>query len=381
MSVIDRIMKEIGDYAKDGVLEFKEAAEKGRPTVGTYCTFAPWELISASGAIVTTLCATGNDTIPAAEEHLPRNLCPLIKSSYGYALTDRCPYFHFCDMIIAETTCDGKKKMYELLSKLKEMHILKLPQSSGGEADLEAWKRELLTLKQTLETRFCVEITEEKLRRQIRLRNGERKALAEIWELSKLDPPALTGGDLNAISEYCEFHFDKENLIPWIRRTAGAIREAYDAGERRVPPKKQPRILVTGCPIGGAKKVIDIVEESGGVVVCYENCGGVKELGFLVDEDRDPMDALTDKYLNIGCSVMTPNRNRMENLSRMLDEYRVDGVLEVILQACHTYAVETHSVKELVRSKGRPYLAIETDYSQSDTGQLSTRISAFLEMM
>ncbi|MBR5186173.1 MAG: 2-hydroxyacyl-CoA dehydratase [Akkermansia sp.] len=47
---------------------------------------------------------------PAAEANLPRNLCPLIKASYGFAFTDTCPYFYFSDLIVGETTCDGKKK-------------------------------------------------------------------------------------------------------------------------------------------------------------------------------------------------------------------------------------------------------------------------------
>ena len=100
-----------------GPVHIKEISEKGIPIVGTYCTFTPWELINAAGGIPVSLCSTSEKPIGDAEKHLPRNLCPLIKSSYGSALTDTCPYFHFCDMVLGETTCDGKKKMYEYLGE------------------------------------------------------------------------------------------------------------------------------------------------------------------------------------------------------------------------------------------------------------------------
>lgn len=93
-----------------------------------YCLYSPKEIIMAAGAIPVPLCGTRQDPIPTAEKVLPRNLCPLIKSSYGFAATDTCPYFHFSDILIAETTCDGKKKMYELLGQLKPLHLLQLPQ-------------------------------------------------------------------------------------------------------------------------------------------------------------------------------------------------------------------------------------------------------------
>lgn len=64
----------------------------------------------AAGAVVVSLCSTSDETIEEAEKDLPRNLCPLIKSSYGFGKTDKCPYFYFSDLVVGETTCDGKRK-------------------------------------------------------------------------------------------------------------------------------------------------------------------------------------------------------------------------------------------------------------------------------
>ncbi|TCO72692.1 double-cubane-cluster-containing anaerobic reductase [Marinisporobacter balticus] len=382
MSKVDDIFENLRENSKNGVIEIKNAKEKGIKVVGTYCVFTPWEVISAAGGIPATLCSTNESTIPDAEKVLPRNLCPLIKSSYGFAITDKCPYFSFSDLIVGETTCDGKKKMYEYLGRIKPMHIMQLPQTIERKEDFEMWKREVVYLKERLEKEFGVTVTEEKLSAQIKIRNEERKALKDFASLSKLTPPAIYGEELQLVFNHTKFGFDKESVIKELKEMKKSIKEAYENGERRVSGDR-PRILITGCPMGGAvEKIIKIIEEEKGVVVCYENCSGIKEKQDLVDETKDPMDAIAEKYLKVPCSCTSPNENRIDLLSTLIEEYHVDGVIDVILQACHTYNVESFSIREFVKGdKKIPYMNIETDYSQNDLGQLKTRISAFIEMM
>jgi benzoyl-CoA reductase/2-hydroxyglutaryl-CoA dehydratase subunit BcrC/BadD/HgdB len=144
-----------------------------------------------------------------------------------------------------------------------------------------------------------------------------------------------------------------------------------------------PRVLLTGCPIGkGSEKVLRIIEECGGAVVCIENCTGVKGLDLLVDEEeKDPFLALARRYLQIPCSCITPNTGRPALLDRLISEYRIDGVVDLTWHCCHTYNIESRVVGDFVE-KGRclPFLHVETDYSNSDLEQLRTRIEAFLEM-
>ncbi|MCT4606338.1 MAG: double-cubane-cluster-containing anaerobic reductase [Marinisporobacter sp.] len=382
MIKVEDIFENLRENSKNGVIEIKNAKENGAKVVGTYCVFTPWEVIAAAGGIPATLCSTNESTIPDAEKVLPRNLCPLIKSSYGFAITDKCPYFSFSDLVIGETTCDGKKKMYEYLGRIKPMHIMQLPQTIEREEDFEMWRREVVCLKERLEKEFGVTITDEKLREQIKIRNEERNALKDFASLSKLTPPAIYGEELQLVFNHAKTGFDKERVIKELKEMTQTVKEAYENGERRVSGDR-PRILITGCPMGGAvEKVIKIIEEEGGVVVCYENCSGIKEKQELIDEGKDPIDAIAEKYLKVPCSCTSPNKNRMDLLETLIDEYKADGVIDVILQACHTYNVESFSVKEVVKgNKKIPYMNIETDYSQNDLGQLKTRISAFIEMM
>ena len=143
-----------------------------------------------------------------------------------------------------------------------------------------------------------------------------------------------------------------------------------------------PRILITGCPTGGlVDKVIKQIEEVGASVVCFESCLGSKNFEILVDENKDPIEAIAEKYLDIPCSVMSPNDDRMDIIKKYIEEYNVDGVVEVTLTSCHTYAIETEKVRRTVESMGKSYLNIETNYSNSDAPQLRTRLEAFVEML
>ena len=334
----------------------------------------------AAGAVVVSLCSTSDETIEEAEKDLPRNLCPLIKSSYGFGKTDKCPYFYFSDLVVGETTCDGKKKMYEYMAEFKAVHVMQLPNSASDAASRALWKAEILRLQQVIEARFGAPISEAALREAIVLKNRERRALAHFYRLGQLNPPALSGGDILKVVYGATFRFDKTALIDELNAMAERIRQEWRQGKRLA---SRPRILITGCPIGGAaEKVVRAIEENGGWVVGYENCTGAKATERCVAEEGDVYDALTDKYLAIGCSCISPNHQRLQLLSQMVEEYQADGVIDVILQACHTYAVESLAIKRHLRQQhDLPYMAIETDYSTADLGQLSTRVAAFIEML
>ncbi|MGR7579102.1 double-cubane-cluster-containing anaerobic reductase [Klebsiella aerogenes] len=374
------LFDQFSEARQKGFLSVMELKEQNVPLVGTYCTFMPQEIAMAAGAVVVSLCSTSDETIEEAEKDLPRNLCPLIKSSYGFGKTDKCPYFYFSDLVVGETTCDGKKKMYEYMAEFKAVHVMQLPNSANDAASRALWKAEIKRLQQVIETRFATPISEAALREAIVLKNRERRALANFYRLGQLNPPALSGSDILKVVYGATFRFDKTALIDELNAMAENIRRQWQEGNRLA---SRPRILITGCPIGGAaEKVVRAIEENGGWVVGYENCTGAKATERCVAEDGDVYDALTDKYLAIGCSCISPNDQRLQLLNQMVEEYQADGVVDVILQACHTYAVESLAIKRHVRQRHDiSYIAIETDYSTADLGQLSTRVAAFIEML
>jgi len=368
----------------------QEAKAKGRRIVGIMCEYTPRELILAAEAVPVCLCGGSAQMIGPAEEHLPANLCPLIKSTYGFHLQKTNPFLEMADMIVAETTCDGKKKMYELMAETRPMYVLELPQKPDDRDAMAHWVSELRKLKARLEEAFGVKITDEKIRQGTRTMNRERALRRQLAELMKSEHPPLTGRQLlqlkSSISGICADFAQYERAVDLygaepVECAPHTISPACDGNGVHSTPCKV-RVLMTGVPMAhGAERVIEIIESHGGLVVCMDNCTGLKPILEDVDEAAaDPVLALAQKYFRLPCSVMTRNDRRMDVLRDLARQYRAQCVIDLIWQACLTYDVEAHLVRRLAEDElGLPYLRIETDYSPSDSARITLRVEALFE--
>ncbi|HUU23152.1 MAG TPA: 2-hydroxyacyl-CoA dehydratase family protein, partial [Phycisphaerae bacterium] len=173
-----------------------EAKAAGRPVVGILCEYTPRELIMAAGGVPVCLCGGSSKTIPPAEEHLPANLCPLIKSTFGYHVQRSNPFLEMADLVVAETTCDGKKKMYELLGESRPMYVLELPQKAGDPDAMQHWLRELEKFREFLADRFETEVTDDKIRQAVGVMNRERALRRELAGFMRQDCPPWLGRQL-----------------------------------------------------------------------------------------------------------------------------------------------------------------------------------------
>ncbi len=124
MKYFDFVISEIHGLRVKELIDHKE---KGGKVFGTFCLYVPDEIINALNGISIGLCAGTDFSIPDAETVLPRNLCALIKSFYGFKSARICPYFEVADVVIGETTCDGKTKTYELLGDIHPVYVLEIP--------------------------------------------------------------------------------------------------------------------------------------------------------------------------------------------------------------------------------------------------------------
>ncbi|MDD6441118.1 MAG: double-cubane-cluster-containing anaerobic reductase [bacterium] len=380
ISELPEIFEEFAEKKKESFLKIKEYKDRKIPVIGAYCSYFPRELATAMGAIPIGLCSSSDETVKIAEKVLPANVCPLVKSSYGFAISDRCPYFHFSDLIVGETTCDGKKKMYEMMAEFKDVYVMELP-NVQSERGLQLWREEIIRLKQYLEDKFQIVITEENIREAIQKENARRLSMKRLYEVMKLDPVPISGEELLTVLYGNKYEFDMEMAKKKIEDLTDKILKEYEILPTR---EKCPRILITGCPIGGdSMKIVKAIEQNGGVVVAFENCTGAKVLDEIIDESNpDVYAAIARKYFRIGCAVMTPNHHRVELLGRMIDEFKVDGVVEMVLSGCHSVHMESIGIRNFVsEEKHLPYTSVVTDYSQGDIEQLNTRMAAFVEML
>ncbi|MCB2227753.1 MAG: 2-hydroxyacyl-CoA dehydratase family protein [Desulfarculaceae bacterium] len=380
---INRLLDGFAALPEQSLARLEEAKEAGVKVAGVYCIFAPLELIRAAGALPVGLCGKRQEPIAAAEAELPANLCPLVKSSYGYALTNTCPFFAASDVVLGETTCDGKKKMYEAMEKLRPVHLMHLPHTAGLPHALAYWRAEIDRLTDFLQELTGQEITPEALRAEIALQNRARRLLVELHRVNAAsNRPAISGAAMLPILESKNFWPDLADYAARLEALIEAV-EAYNTAGLGDGPRP-PRVLLTGTPIGkGSDKVLKLIEESGGVVIAMENCTGLKSAWTQVDETAaDPLEALARRYLTLPCSCMTPNQGRYALLEELVPLFGADGVVDLSWHACHTYIIESNPLgRHLEERLSLPVTRLTTDYGESDLETLRTRVEAFLEML
>lgn len=377
--------EDFAEARREGFLKVKELKDKGEKICGAFCQYTPSEIIYAAGLYQVALCGRSPDPIKTAETRLPANLCPLIKASYGHALEESCPYAYFSDVVVGETTCDGKKKMYELLGELKPMQVIHLPNVPDYERSLEMWTEEIRAFAKGLEEKFNVTITDDMLNESIEWCNKERIQAARIYELGKYNPPAITGTKMNDIMEGEQYMFDREAKYNKINEILDQCEKNWHDGIYPYEPDpNRPRLIVSGGGYGGVSaKTINVMEELGGAIVCYEGCCGISSRRRLVDEgrSRDPYVRIAEKYIEVPCAVVSPNYRRMDQVRETIKEWHADGYVSITLHSCNPFAIETENIRRVCEEMDIPLLHIETDFYPGDAGQIRTRIEAFLEMI
>ncbi|HOL06552.1 MAG TPA: double-cubane-cluster-containing anaerobic reductase [Syntrophorhabdaceae bacterium] len=379
MKYFDFVMSEVHGLR---IKELMDAKAEGRIVVGSYCVFVPEELILAVDGISVGLCAGAEFNFEGAEQVLPRNLCALIKSAFGFKLGRVCPYIEACDLVVGENTCDGKKKAYEVLSPMvKDLYIIDLPQMKTDTGKM-LLKGEYLKFITKLEEISGKKITYESLKKGIDIVNAKRKAVLRLQELRKADPPPISGLDALLINQVF-FYDDPVRFTNSVNALCDELEERIKKGEG-VSPEGAVRVMISGCPMAVPNwKVPYIVETSGATIVGEESCVGERGTQWLTETKgttvSELIDNIIDRYFKIDCAIFTPNPSRLEHIKEMFKKYNAKGVIHYNLQFCQPYIIESGLVESNLEGNGIPTLRLETDYSQEDTGQLKTRIEAFIE--
>lgn len=379
MEYFDFVMSEVHGLR---IKELLDAKEQGRKVIGTFCVFVPEELVLAVDGVYVGLCAGAELGFEEAEKFLPRSTCSLIKSAFGFKLAKVCPYIESTDLIVGENTCDGKKKAYESYKDLVgNLYVMDLPQmkSAEGRALLKA---EFKKFALKLEEISGKTITVQSLLQGIETVNNKRKAIQRLAALRAADPAPISGLD-GLLANQIYFYDDPVRFTNAVNALCDELEARIKEGVG-VMAKDTARILVSGCPMAVPNwKIPSIVENSGAVIVGEEMCTGERGTQNLVSANGttidDLMDHLVERYFSIDCAVFTPNQSRLDHIKDMVRKYKAGGVLHYGLQFCQPYQVESKMLERELEKAGIPVLLVETDYSPQDTGQIKTRVDAFIE--
>ena len=381
MAFYDFVVSDIHGIRPSELIELQKAGGK---VFGTFCVYVPDEIVIACGGAVTGLCGGSQFWVPEGEKVLPSGVCPLVKASLGAHFGKTCPYFSVADMYVGETTCDGKKKAYEILGADKKTYVMDIPQMKR-EKDIQKWAGEIADFAAEVQSFTGVELTAENLAAAIKTVNNKRRALARVFSATKAAGPIPISGKDRLLMTQIAFFDDPVRCAEKANALADELEQRVADGVS-VFADGTKRLLVTGTPMAIPNwKLHHIIETSGAAVVCEEMCTGTRYFEHLVDEGATTLEdqymALSQRYMKNNCACFTPNPGRIEDIVRLAREYHVDGVIDANLKFCTLYDIEKSAVAKALEAEGIPCLSLETDYTDNDAEQLRTRIQAFVEML
>lgn len=361
--------------------ELINAKKENRKVIGAFCVYVPEEIILALDGVCVGLCAGAQIGFDEAEKYIHKNSCALIKAFLGFELTSVCPYIKCCDLLVGETTCDGKKKAYEALHEITgKVYVIEVPNTKSDEAK-NLYLKEVEKFKNLMEKLAQKEITLETLKKGIKISNEKRKALLRLEKLRAANPSPISGLDALLVQQIA-FYDDPIRFTQKVNELCDELEERIKKGVG-VFPETTPRILISGCPFALPNwKLHHIVETSGAVIVGEESCVGKRYYYQMVDENfssiEEGLKKIAERYLATHCACFTPNDERIEDIKDMYKSQKADGVIHYSLQFCTPYMFESYKIE---RKIDFPYLKIETDYSMEDLAQLRNRIEAFIETL
>lgn len=356
-------------------------ADGGAPQkrAGYFCVYTPLELIAAAGAIPVRLFKGGDaDTVNSGEVHTRSYFCQFAQYSVG-AFKEADPLYRSVDKLYHFNTCDQMKKAVEAIGEFCEVpyRMLCLPRERSRPASRAFMRREVDFLRRDLEALTGKQVSEEALCTEIARTNEARRWLKAISELRKRDDPPLTGGDyLELVKAF--YYLPVERAVAHFQRLHQQLSAAPETGERPL------RVMVSGGIVAdGDDRLVELLEgELGARIVVEDHCTGLRPFYQPIPEDRPPLEALADGYLDQApCARMKPLAERLDFAEQLAREYRVDAIVYVSLKFCSCYAITGNSFAKRFEGLGIPVLELSSDYSESDLGQLRTRLGAFLELL
>lgn len=347
-----------------------------RPVVGYFCNTVPEEIIMSVEAIPLRLCNQDIHCAEAGEEIIPGDICPVIKAICGGIQSDIK-----MDLLVIPATCDGKVKLAEILAPLFDnIYFIDIPRNSDYTENIDLWEDAYLKFYEYLKERFRLKPTRKELLDACKTTNKRTEIFRKIYQ--------IRGERTGIINSFDYFTLTSASLLlpvnDWIEHTNILYNELLST-EARKDYKK--RILLAGSPIIFPNfKLLEIMEETGCYVGADILCSAYGHLfdPVQIDEETETgiIRTLTLKYIAPSICPCFLGVDKMINaVVENVEKYHLDGVVYYNLRLCNVFEMNIPVIRRVLKDRGIPFLALKTDFSREDTGQLKTRLEAFMEML
>ncbi len=356
------------------ITPIKAWKEQGKKVVAFQCTYVPEEVLHAAGVLPVRLFGDPHQTaLDEAGAYMYTNTCSFIRNCLELVLRKR---YDFLDGFVAAATCDCSRRLFDVWDYYEFTpfhHILSVPRKISDGA-YQLCETEIKELIARLEEWLDVRVTSDALNRSIRVYNRRRHLLRTLHELKKSDIPPITGSETLEVLNASSFT-PPERFNEILERLLGEL------NGRKPGSKARFRLMINGSPLNNPE-FIQTIEDLGGRVVIDELCTGIRYWWEGIDPDPDPVKAICRRYLhNFPCPRMEPSEDRLQRVLKLVKDYRVDGVINQVVRYCVPQLMEQPLLREALEEIGVPVLELDIEYGMPGTGQIMTRIQAFLEML
>lgn len=366
--------------------EIVEARKNGNKVVGLFCCYTPVEIVHALGLIPVRLGWGGNDDLAEEGiEYITNIQCPYVRQTIGVFRENKNPYAVNSDVVAISAVCLQEYRMVEVLRYYfgKETLTLSVPKNFYLPEGKEFFAREIEWFTAELEKIAGRKLDQEQLRRSVALYGDIRNKTAEVYAYLALDNSPITWGQVITVI-HAGFYLAPERHLALLQKLAEELKTSQTSDN--VKPINKVRLLLAGSIIApGNAKIIDVLDGLGIKVVGDDICTGQRTFASLAVKEPT-LAGLAEAYLDrTPCAAqLYPDQKtdkRLENLFRLIEEHRADGVLYHTLRFCDPYTFRVEENKALLDAKDIPFLQLHTDYGVNDIGQLQTRIQAQVEII
>jgi benzoyl-CoA reductase/2-hydroxyglutaryl-CoA dehydratase subunit BcrC/BadD/HgdB len=375
-----KALEKLDSHLKTRLADLNKAKEEGRKVIGYPAGgYLPEELVLACEAIPLCFIQAGDNAILRdAGAYICRWFDPFWRSQIGYLTSGKDPYYTIVDLIVVPITDNHVRAFSNTLGYYTpevDSLVFGVPHVKEKLA-LDYYLQGIRRLKQKLEEFTGVEITESRLKQSIELCNRERELLREISLMRRSENFAVISKDFVALN-HGSYLADKEVMVDILE---SFIKEVKD---RPSLSHNGSRILFTGSTLArGDSKVMDIIEDTGGVIVMEEFAEGIRPYWGTVKLEGDLMANLAESYFmdKVCPGWFRPGTERLDFLVKLAKDYKVAGVIWYQLMYRESYKVESYFFPDILKKEaGLSMLVVESEYDAMETGPMKTRIETFIE--
>ena len=362
----------------------RKAQEDGKKCIGSVCYTVPEVLLNLNGCFPVRLRAPRTGSLEMGTYYMTSFLC-----EYTRALLERAIEggYQFLDCLIAPDGCTMINRCVENMELLKIntkedffYQYLEVPMKDDENAlNLYIGQCKEKILK-PLHDRWGIDTSDKAIREAVARYNEMCSIINQIGDYRKEDNPRITGYEFHIIT-----------LVTYVCPTEliiDKLRETLEELKTREPDEKKKwraRVEVVGSEIDDVD-MIKLIEESGALVVadrfCYGSLPGRKEI-----ELNDEEDVLTQVCKHYIHNTMCPRhmnsakmKRRKEYVDEIAKEYKADGIIYEQMKFCDPWAYERMTGTFIMREEYKyPVLSIDRPYAVGNSGQIRTRVQAFVE--